>query len=135
MSAVTGCAHQELGTASRRSLRCIECGYTYQPLSAPPLPVVAPRIGSRILAPSRWSSRPVEIIVREVSPHVLTGLPEVVGVVRETHAIAVRSTDWRPLGAVDIRCGLCYAILRDGETIAVHARISDHPLHQAPVAR
>lgn len=104
-------------------------------LSASPLPVVAPRIGSRVLVPSRWSSTLVEITVREVSPHVLTRLPEVVGVVRETHAMTVRSVDWRPLGAVDIRCGLCYAILRDGETAAAHARLSNHPLHRAQEAR
>ena len=91
-----------------------------------PLGYVAPRVGSRVLIPSGLvDSGWLEVYVVEVVPHVGSRMPEVLGAPYGAFVASFRSTEWRALGATDIRCGLCYRVVPEGSTIAEHAASSE----------
>lgn len=91
-----------------------------------PLAYVAPKVGSRVLIPSGlvdagW----LEVIVREVRPHVGSRLPEVVGAPYGSQIASFRSVEWRALESVDVRCGTCYRVVPEGMLVSDHAATSE----------
>jgi len=98
-----------------------------------PLAYIAPRVGSLVAIPySLGANGWLEVFVIEVVPHVGSRLPEVLGAPYGAQIATFRSAEWRALGPVDVRCGVCYEVVPEGVLIADHAETSER---HASIAR